>query len=149
MRASEETNVPGSHLRILLLAIGAVCCVRSQRGAVTLCVSASQVLIPWRGTTWMGYGCLAPFHRLSYEPLFIPHAFTISSWSLDLPLRRELFVFRCSSQHDIHPRTLRWLRTYGITHDIGTVLICHTIDVSIPPCVQEYKLWLYVKGDDK
>lgn len=105
-RASEETNVPG-HLRILLLAIGAVCCMRSQRGAVTLCVSASQVLIPveshyvnglWLSRTIPQNSVRSSLHRTPSP----------SPCDLDLPLRREFFVFRCSSRYPPPYVTLPW-----------------------------------------
>lgn len=90
----EETNVP-VHLRILLSAIGAVCCVRR---AVTLCVSASQVLIlvesHYVNGLWLSRTTSQNFVRSSLR-----HTRSPSPRDLDLPLNRELFVFRCSSRY--------------------------------------------------
>lgn len=120
---AERMNVPG-HLRILLSAIRAVCCMHSQRGAVTLCVSASQVLIPvesrYVNGLWLSRTIPQNFVQFSLR-----HTRSPSPRDLDLPLSRELFVFRCSSRHDIHPRMLRCC---CIMHDVGTVFICYTTD---------------------
>jgi len=123
----EEMNIPG-HLGILLSAIGAVCCVRSQRGAVTLCLSASQVLIPVESHYVNGLWLSRTIPQNFVRNLSSSHARLPFPRDLDLPLRRELFVFHCPSRHDIHPRMLRCC---GITHDVSTVLICCTTDVLV------------------
>lgn len=141
----EETNVP-VHLRILLSAIGAVCCVRSQRRAVTLCVSASQVLIlvesHYVNGLWLSRTISQNFVWSSLRHTRLP-----SPRDLDLPLNRELFVFRCSSRHDIHPRVLRCC---GITHDAGTVLICYITDAGFNLSTKiQIAFLLYMEGKTK
>lgn len=120
--------------------LGAIgCCVRSQRGAVTLCLGV--ISIDPRGEPLREWVMAVSYYSTEFRTVLSSlHKFTISPRDLDLPLSQKLFVFRRSSWHDIHPHVLR---RCGITHDASAILICYTTDVGFQPACEGRNYFYY------